>query len=496
MPRQQKSLPIPTGSYRLDDAAASCRRLVNCFPENMPQDSELDIKDQNPPMLLRRMAGIGLFANEGAGTQVRGMHWLLGVLYAVIGNGLYSVTAGGILTQVGTGIPGAGFVRMADNLNCLVVLLPNSRIMFEYTPAGGLVQDFSSTFLQFGAIDVWYVDSYMVFLAIGGREFYNDDGAAVSLTGPITFTQGGDPFPREFGTDPFVGMCVDHRMILMMGSNTSEGYFTSSAATVTGTTPFQAAPDAFITQGVHPSCAYSIALQDQSVMWVANDLTVRRRNGQTPTRISNNGIEAILNEYQTQLGGCYALCPTVQGHPMWILVIPAAGRTIAYDCLTNEWFELYSSTTKQRQWRPLCYVNFYGKQLVGDSISGQIGVLDTNIFAEFGSPMTAEWTTQSVYSNNNRIVHQRLEAVVTVGGAPTSAGLANGAQLTMQLSDDYGNTFRSREMDALGNVGNRALRAIWTGLGQSRHRVYRFLLSDPTQLFAVQQISEWIVGLN
>lgn len=492
---QQKSLPIPTGSYRLTDAAASCRRLVNCFPENMPQDSELDTKDQIPPMLLRRMAGITAFANEGAGTQVRAMHWLLGILYAVIGNSLYTVSAGGLLAQVATGIPGTGFVRMIDNLNCLVILIPNSRTMFEYTPLGGLVQDLSETFQQFGAIDVKYVDSYCVFLALGGREFYSDDGAAVSLTGPITFTEGGNPFPREFGTDPFVGMTVDHRMILMFGSNTSEGYFTSSNQTLTGETPFQSAPDAYIQLGVHPSCAYSIELQDQSVFWVANDLTVRRRNGQTPTRVSNNGIEAVLNQYKNQLGGCYALTPTVQGHPLWILVIPNAGVTISYDCLTSEWFDLASFATNNRQWRPLCYVNFYGLQLVGDSLSGQIGILDTNSFTEFGEPMSAEWTTQSIYSNNNRITHQRLEAVVTVGGAPTSAGLLNGALLTLRVSDDYGLTYYSRELDALGNDGNRSLRAVWTGLGQARHRVYNFRISDPTPLFTVQQVAEWIVGL-
>ena len=59
-----------------------------------------------------------------------------------------------------------------------------------------------------------------------------------------------------------------------------------------------------------------------AVFWVANDKTVRRRNGQTPVIVSNSGIEQILSKIN--LTGSYALFPTVYGHPLYVLTCPNA----------------------------------------------------------------------------------------------------------------------------------------------------------------------------
>ena len=46
--------------------------------------------------------------------------------------------------------------------------------------------------------------------------------------------------------------------------------------------PFSAAPDTIMPYGIHPLCGFTIANQDNTLFFVANDLTVRRREGQTP----------------------------------------------------------------------------------------------------------------------------------------------------------------------------------------------------------------------
>lgn len=467
------SVPIPltVGSYQNADLRSSCRRLVGCFSETAPQVDMQDSKQAYykvtfKPVSIRRFPGTTQLATDSTTNAVRGMRMMAGVQYVVIGPTLYSMTKAGALTQVGTGISGTGFVRMVDNTKCLFILLPGTSTGYVYTTANGFATYTNSTFTTYGAIDVWFIDTYMVFLALNGTEFYNDDGQVVSGTGPITFTTGA-VFPREFGTDNFIGGTVDHREVLFFGERTSEGYVNTGNAVGS---PFSSAPDTFMEIGCHPDCGYAIANQDQSVFWVASDRTVRRRNGQTPQRVSNSGIENILAT--ANLTGCYALTPNIAGHSFWILVMPNAPRTIAYDCLTQEWFELASGSSGY--YRALCCYIAFGKQLVGDSQSGAVHYLDTTTNLEFGTDINTYFVLQSVYSDHNRLSHRRLELVVTGGGS-----------IKLSVSNDSGATFYDRETIALTPTTGEQPRAAWNNLGQSRDRAYKATISGAVESFTV-----------
>jgi hypothetical protein len=347
-----------------------------------------------------------------------------------------------------------------------------------------------------GALDCWYVDTYIVFLANnnngqGSYTFFNDDGRQVTANAQITFTTAAS-FNRQFGTDPFYGMCVDHREILMLGSRSTEGFVNTGNPTGS---PFSAASDTYMTYGVHPQCPYSIALQDNSVLWVANDLTVRRRNGQTPTRISTAGVELVLANAEKYglLVGTYALTspaggPTWNGHPFYVLTIPRAERTLVYDCVTQQWFDLVSVIDGQEvQYRGLSYLNAFGKQLVGDSESGTIGYLDDTVQNEFGNPnapVVCAFTTQPLYDGNNRQIVRRVEAVVTAGeGADPSVA----PRIDLLLSSNWGQTFHISGDDSqtLGVPGDTGNRAIWWNLGQYDSLVMQFRVTDASPTFSV-----------
>lgn len=451
------------------------------FSELSPQTSLADTKQVAPPLTMRRAPGVVQDTTDGTGNPTRGMWTMRGITYVVIGPTLYSVTPAGALTQIGTGIPGTSFVRMRDNTQCLFILAPNTTIAYTYCPNGtsGFSLYTDPTFLSYGAIDMGYIDTYFVFLQLSGRGFYNDDGQLSSGVNVPTFTTAG-VFPREFATDTLRGMCVDHREVVLFGELTSEGYVDAGIATGS---PFASAPDAFMQLGTHPLCGYTAAAQDQSIFWVANDRTVRRRNGQTPVRVSNSGIEAILET--ADLTGAYALTPSIGGHPWYVLTMPAIQRTLVYDCLTTEWFELESYNVGY--WRPLCWYNAFGKQLVGDSLGLGIGHLDTTVYTEFGGPMRTTFTTQAVYDRNNRIAHNRLELMITAGG---TASFLTPPQVTLFVSDDGGNTFTPRDDRSMGLVGQRSYRLVWFNLGQSRNRVYRFQISEATPSYVVDIFAE------
>lgn len=476
-------VPLSTGSYVTVDPRASSKRLVGLFSEIGPQTSDLDTKQKSPPVYLRRGPGIVGLANNGTGNAVRGINTMAGITYVVIGPTLYSMVANGTLTQLGTGIAGGnGFLRLSNNTACLFILVPGSTIAYTYCPnSGGFAPYLNATFLFYGAIDLNFVDSYFTFLMANGRGFYNDDGQVVSGQGPPTFTTLAI-FPREFGTDSFIGMGVDHREMTLLGALSSEGYV--NAGNPVGS-PFASDPASFMQIGLHPLAGYTVVNQDQTIFFIANDRTVRRKNGETPMRVSNSGIEAILEN--ADLTGCYAMAPTVGAHPLVVFTLPAISRTLIYDCLTTEWFELQSLINSIGYWRPLCWYNAFGRQLVGDSQSGQVGYLSTLAFTEFGNSTYCLFTTQSIYDNHNRITHRRLELVITPGA---STSLTTGALITLLVSDDSGQTWYARETVSLGALGQRTFRAFWTNLGQSRDRVYAFQLTDPTPTFAVDIVAE------
>lgn len=493
------AVPLPLASYQLADLRASSKRLIGCYPEPALQSQVDDVKDQQPAV-LRRWPGVSLFTPSGLTNPLRGIWEMAGTVYAVVGFDLYTVSTSGTFTIVpgsSSSIIGSGFVRMTDNGACLVVLVPGTDICYTYTPfagGGGLQQLTSSFFFNLGgAIDCWFVDTYIVFLANnnggqGSYTFFNDDGRQVSGNGQITFTTAAS-FNRQFGTDPFYGMCVDHREVLMFGSRSSEGFVNTGNATGS---PFSAASDTYMPYGVHPLCPYSISLQDNSVMWVANDLTVRRREGQTPTRISTAGVEAVLSNANKNglLAGTYSLAspaggPTWNGHPFYVLTIPLAERTLVYDCVTQQWFDLASVLNGQEvQYRGLCYFNGFGKQLIGDSESGTIGYLDDTVSTEFGAPVVCGFTTQALYNQNNRQIVRRVEAVVTAGAGSTPSVAP---RITLLLSDNWGQTYDTSGDDSqtLGVPGDTANRAIWWNIGQYYSLVMQFRVTDPSPTFAV-----------
>lgn len=443
-------LNLPFHSYVLRSRPASPTRLVNCFPEKLPQDAKA-------PYALVRAPGIAAWTTVGNGPIVA-MHKALGYLWVVSGSDLYRVDSNATATLIGSvGLPVR--VDIANNITTIVVVnQPNAYYYDTTTSTFGQITD--ADFTARGASDVEFLDNYLLFTEPNsGRFFGSDVGSATSFDSLNFATAEGSP-------DNLVGIKVDHRQVLLLGEETIEVWELVGG----GGFPFARAANGFIEQGCFNG--RTAAKQDNSVFWLAQDYTVRRLDGITPVRISQTGIEQALGTVTIGSGLGYSY--SLEGHLFYVLQFVEG--TFVYDATLKEWHE--RETYGYPYWLAWSHAQFAGLELVGDVSSNRIGYLSPTTYADWGTTQRMEWTYQPVYAEANRAFHDRLEVVMETGVGLTS-GQGSDPEMMMDVSDDGGRTWQALPNKKIGRIGEHSQRVFWNQLGSSYDRVYRGAISDP-----------------
>ncbi|MGH6631731.1 MAG: hypothetical protein ACREB0_00100 [Sphingopyxis sp.] len=465
-------LPLPIGTYRLPSPEASGRRLVNLYAAIAPPD-----KPRNKPVHLVRAPGIRSWVDTAQG-EVRGAVVMAGTLYVVAGANLYTVSQGGIVAQVtGAAITGNGPVRVEKNgaVTPVLFITPNNGDGFS-SNGSTVVQEVSAVFTSGqGGAHVSFLDQYFVFRRRGTAQIFNSGLNAVTFDALDVTTADGAP-------DNLLGLIVNNREIIAAGETSVERWY--NAAKPTGS-PFARSPGGFYEIGC--GAGDSLANQDNSVAMLANDKTFRRL-GATWDRISHDGIDSELQRIPV-VADCCAIPYRQEGHHFVAWTLPNAGRTFVIDYNTGEWHERESriGTVSIGRWRPSLVIDAYGMQIVGDSQSGKLGILDPDTHEEWGEPQVVEWTYQPVYGERLKASHNRLEIGISAGqGAVTGQG--SNPLLTLFASDDGGNTYRARPVRSLGVLGDYRKRVVYDNLGESRARGYKCQVSDPCRLFVLDTL--------
>lgn len=445
-------LALPLHSYVLRSRPASPTRLVNCFAEKLPPGAK-------GPYALTRAPGIAAWTTVGTG-PITAMHKALGYLWVVSGSKLYRVDSNKVVTEIGTiGIPTR--IDIANNITTIVVVNEPDAYYYDTTTATfGQITD--ADFTSRGASDVEFLDNYLLFTEPNsGRFFGSDVGSATSFDALNFATAEGSP-------DNLVGLKVDHRQVMLLGEDTVEIWELVGG----GGFPFARAANGFIEQGCFNG--RTAAKQDNSVFWLAQDYTVRRLDGITPTRISQTGIEQALGS--VTVGSGLGLSYSLEGHLFYVLQFPEG--TFVYDATTKEWHE--RETYGYPYWLAWSNAQFAGLELVGDVSSNRIGYLSPTSYDDWGATQRMEWTYQPVYAEGNRAFHDRLEVIMETGVGLTS-GQGSDPEMMMDVSDDGGRTWQALPNMKIGKIGEHQKRVVWTQLGSSFDRVYRGAISDPVK---------------
>ncbi len=446
----RKSLPV--SSYRALSPAASSARLVNCYAEQLPPDTDT-------PVALVRCPGIDDWTTVGTG-PIYGLLAADNLLYVVSGSKLYSVTENKVVTELGS-IGAVNSIDMERNAGSIVVVNTPNAYSWDGTT---FAQISDADFTALGATDVEFLDNYLLFVEPDSGVFFGADLGSATSFDALNFATA------ESSPDDLVGMKVDHGQIILAGKVSMEIWENTGAPGF----PFERSINGRLEIGCLNG--RTLAKQDNSVFWLANDYTVRRLDGITPVRISQHGVENAFRTMTISTATAYAY--SQEGHLFYVLSFFEG--TFVYDATTQEWHERQSYGYDY--WRAQSHAQIFGLELVGDITSNKIGFLTRDVYSEWGDTQRMEWTYQPIYADGRRAFHKRLEIMAETGVGLT-AGQGSDPEMMLDWSDDGGVTFASMPNRSLGAIGRYTDRVVWQALGSSRvGRVYRGAVSDPVKV--------------
>lgn len=199
------------------------------------------------------------------------------------------------------------------------------------------------------------------------------------------------------------------------------------------------------------------------VAWVAQ--------GHLPQRVSTHPIENAWRKYSTLLDNV-SWTYGENGHVFWVIDFPTADATWVYDLTTQLWHERGywdgAAWRMQKQW---CHTYQFGKQLVGSATSNVIYAQSLETYQDAGTNIRRQRTCPHVSDENRRTRYHRfqLDMEVGQGSSPT---------MTLDWSDDGGETFGTAHTTTAGALGNYNARVLWNRLGSGRDRVFRVTHED------------------
>ena len=456
--------PILGSSYVLRSPNAADNRMVNLYPEAIPEGGK-------EPAYLQRCPGLRLVTTVGAG-PIRGL-WAHGTdVYVASGLEFYKVTSGLTATKLGD-ITGYGPVSIADNgTQIFVACNPDGFIYNMATTAFAKITDPDFP----GAVNVGYLDGYFVFNEPNSQKIWVTslfDGLAID---PLEFASA------EGSPDGLVALAVDHREVWLFGTNSVEVWYNSADLDF----PLTRIQGAYNEIGC--IAPYSVAKLDNSVFWLGADARgqgiVYRAQGYQGVRVSTHAVEFAIQGY-ADMSDALAYTYQQDGHAFYVLVFPSAETTWVYDASTQAWHERAAlEDGRFRRHRSNCQARFNGDPVVGDFENGNIYAFDLAVYADNGAAQKwlRSWRALGPGQNDlKRTIHRRLQVDCQVG-VGISVGQGNNPQMMLRWSDDGGHTWSYEYWRPMGAIGRTETRVIWNRLGatlKSRDRVYEASATDP-----------------
>jgi hypothetical protein len=438
-------------TYAAHSRPLNSARCVNFFAEAEQQDAK-----SKAPIGVWGAAGIAPFVDL-ADPPIKAFNIMNNILYVVGGANFWQINADGSVANLGAH---SAIDTVSIDNNGVAVVWVDGLTGWSYQPGIGVAQITDPNF--FPSNTVTYFDGYFVFVNNGTKEFYLSP--LFWLQSPETPFDATQFASKEATSDLLLGIANSHEQLYLFGQLRIEIWY--DAGNPAPQFPFQRSDGAIIQRGTQ--APLSIILEDNTLFFLGEDGIAYRVNGFVPERISNHAVENTWATYPT-LTDCKALIYTTLGHKMLTLTFPTAQTTWVCDLSTRRWHERESwigssQNTSIGRWRGNCAINAFGRILIGDVATGQVGQLSYNDYTEWGDTMRGLLDGPPIHTDRRRVFMRRFELDVESGiGLPGAVGPVANATYTMHaVTITQPTTLVSAgALAGLGNSVNQGLLSVW-----------------------------------
>jgi hypothetical protein len=450
-------IPLGSGFYQSVSPIISNQLCTNWYP-NYPQSTALASQSLIPT------PGIELLTTTTtANAPSRGGIVFNGQPYQVNGNILYRIDEiinKNVKTyeaiELGT-IVGEGRVSLSKNNTQICIVVPNS-VAYIFSEKTGLVEITDTGFLGPANVVV-YLGGYFIF-ATETLLF------ASNLNDGLNFN-ALDNTGAEVDPDNIVTLHVYKNQLYVLGVDTTEVF--ENVGNPTGF-PLQRVEGFIIDKGVVG--AFAVADFQDSFVFVGSGVNeqpaVWRVRGSEPEKISSTAVDTAIDQLTaTQLASTIALSYAQEG--AYFAIFSFIEDTFAFDSTASTmaerpiWHKRESIIgTNTQKWRVISVLEAYGRLIVGDTISADIGALNLDLNQEYGVRVSREWSSPPIAKEDLRRIFLK-QLMVTVDPGLASSG--DDPILRMSISDDGGKTYSNEVGRSMGLTGERDTLMIWNRLG-------------------------------
>lgn len=506
-------------SYQLSSVRADCESSICCWRE------KIESGQGDNDYVLRKTAGTEIYISGLPPVGHRGAFELNGHLFMVVGETLYDYMG---QTQIAAypGVLGTDPVAMAASFSTLMIVA-NGQL---FRLSGGTLTNLGVTFVPVG---VSFISNYFVCGTTNASQgrWSEDDGA----TWPEDLV-----FTVEDNANALVGQAAVNGQLYLIGNRTTKPFYVgSNPNNVFQAVDNVLIPAGTFSAASVVEQDGQIYMLSQMA---GGKKGVYRISGYSLEKVSNYFVDDAIEAMDTitdAVGQPYELA----GHGFYRITFPTEQRTFELHIDNMEWSEVpwwNPATSQYEAHRAQWIVSHLGNVLCGDRGNGLVYRMSFDIAHDAGFQI--RWERTAPYVVNGRkpvgfgalflgmetgvglvtplwLNDHRLQPTdfatalaAAVSGATVTADQALVIQaiydytpytpldpypdkdtmaslgfyvwgrdpvITLELSDDFGKTFRSAGSRSIGRSGEAQVQVHWDGLGSSTGRVFRVWGDDP-----------------
>lgn len=470
------TLPIGGGFYVDESRPISAQECTNLIPRIQRTDA------QAQPNLIGT-PGISLFATALNLRFARGAFVQDGLAYTVNGDRFYRIDEDMTVTDLGQ-IEGVGRVSMDSNGLQICIIVPGFK-GYIYSVAGGLVEIIDPVFTTTLGPSQQVVFKDAFFVHFNGNRFF------ISALNDGTSFDALDFGTAEVDPDGITGIHVNRNVLYVCGNKTIEPFQNVGGAGF----PYQRIQGGVVQKGV--AAKFSLAEFHNSFVFIGKGF------GENPSiwefssggvaKISTSAIDKVLRNLTLgQLSAVFSTTYASRGG--FFVNFHLSDRTFTYDTTASEglgkpvWHERKSKNDFGQlvNWRVSHIIEAYGENLVADSLDGSIGILDDDVFTEYGVSINRVVSGPFLHNQGLRFVVKEME-LTCESGVGNTLPPGDDPVIRREFSDDGGFAFSGGLSRTLGKTGQHNVRQRWYKEGQAkRTRVYRFIVDEPVKVVIIK----------